>query len=218
MRNEQPGQRAARLVVKLSERYLAIQREAVSRAGCSSEGYPEDEGLHSAYVFEPRLKARTAREQRALLLYVAQEGLVEAVYPFLFSLQEANAKKKDPVFVRLNIAIQFLIDRTFNSAQPVKEAVEDLLLFHQRSYLGNDLRIAAEVLQRTNLKLRALQRSKAIRSSLKRPKERAEPAHDWLPRWQAQYLPEVSHFDAEEDPIWELLSPAEVTHHFRRLG
>jgi len=218
MRDEQPSQRAARLVVKLSERYTAIQREAVSRAGCSSEGNPEDDKKQNAYVFEPRLKVSSVREQRALLLYVAQEGLCDALYPFLVVLQECNSKKKEPVFEKLNLAIQFLIDRRFNKDSPVKEAIEGILQYHRRSYLGNDIRLAAEVLNRTNLKLRVLQRSKATKSSLKRPKERAEPAHDWLPRWSAQYIPEESHFEVEHDPIWELLSPSEVVSHFRRLG
>jgi len=211
--------RASRLVLALTERYNALQRAAVSRAGCSSEGNPggeEDNAL--AYVFEPKLKVRTAREQRALILYVAREGLSEALYPFLLYLQERNARMKEPVFEVLNIAIEFLINRRLNPSQPIKEAVERILAYHPRSYLGNDLSVASEVLKRFNLKLRALSRSKACRSSLKRPKERAEPAHDWLPSWKAQYLPESSHFVEEVDPIWELLSPAEVSFHLGRQG
>jgi len=207
------------IVTVLQSRYDRFcYAEYHSEAGCGSEGSPENLDIHNAYVFEPRFKARTAKEIRALILVIATEGFrMDALYPLLVELQERIVPKKEPVFLPLKISLQFLIDRRFNETQPIKEAIQAILGYHLRSYRGNDLRIAAEILRRTSLKIRALQRSKVKRlGTPKRPKERAEPAHTWLPGWQIQYIPRKDYTNDEEViPIWEILSPVEVLHHYR---
>jgi hypothetical protein len=109
------------------------------------------------------------------------------------------------------------MDRRFNQDQPIRCAVNGILSYTDRSYKGNDRKTGLELLFKTWMKVRALQRSKVKRTAPpKRPKERAEPTHTWLPRWQQQ-AKWVDKPPEPETPIWELLSPVEVAHHFARL-
>jgi len=185
-------------------------------AGCSSEEHPGEKLANTAYVFEPRISVRTSKEARALVLVLAREGVPDAVLPLLIELQDRFSKRKEPVYIRLNIAIQFLVDRRFHPDCPTRKAIEGIMNYKDRSFQGNDLRLATEVLRRSELKIRALQRSKVQRGFPKRPKERAEPAHEWLPGWEKQIISENLTFEEEEDPIWDLLSPTEVAGHFGR--
>jgi len=207
------------LLLKLQTRLESFTKLiSLSWAGCSSEDSQENSDYHDkAYVFEPRIVVRTSKEARALILVLAREGCPEALYPLLISLQERFSKKKESVFQILNVAIQFLIDRRFSPESPTREAIEGILNYQRRSFLGNDLSKGFEILRKSELKIRALQRSKARKSGLpKRPKELAEPTHEWLPSWEKQYKSDPKHFEIEEDPIWELLSPTEVAFHFSR--
>jgi len=207
------------LILKLQTRLNCFLREESRRwAGCSSQETSEGEvSSHTAYAFEPRISARKSREIRALILVLAKEGVPDALIPLLVELQQRMMKKKEAVFQSLCIATQFLIDRRFNSNCPTTEAILGVLGYTERSYQGNDLRLASDVLQRSGLKIRALQRSKVRRTSLpRRPKERAEPAHTWMPSWEKQYQPSPADFEEEEPHICELLSPSEVAFHFGR--
>lgn len=220
-RNRDSGFESSVLLMRLFNRYLAISSRMTGScaAGDLSEVAPEEEQRsHYAYVFEPRLCVRGVRDIRALLLYIVQQDkrTWSCLVPFLLHYQELNWKRKEPAYQAINLAIQFIVDGRFDPSSPIRDAVEGILNYQVRSYLGNDLHRAENVLRFSNLKLRALQHSKAIRSSLKRPKERSSPVHTWLPNWKAQYQPEESHFEEPEDPIWELLSPSEVASHFLR--
>jgi hypothetical protein len=219
---EKEYQLVSTLLLKLQARLDYFAKRSNARwAGCCSEGHPGDsDEPSSAYVVEPKISIRNAREARALILVIAREGKVpDSLYPLLIAYQERIWKFNEPIYIKLKIALQFLLDRRFNNQSPIREAIEAILGFHHRSFFGNDLRLAAEVLRRSELKIRALQRSKIRRAGLpKRPKERAEPAHRWLPSWQKQFDPWLVDFSAEEDPVWELVSPAEVAFHFGRLA
>jgi len=219
---KEPYRTVSTLLLRLQSRLAAfVSRGSESWAGCSSEGtldYPAES--HTAYVIEPRISIRNSREARALVLVLANRGepVPDSLYPLLVAYQERIWKLNEPIYVKLKIALQFLIDRRFNPRAPIKEAIEGLLRFHHRSFEGNDLKLATAVLQRSEVKIRALQRSKVRRAGMpKRPKERAEPAHEWLPSWQKQYQPwPVTTMEEDEDPVWEILSPAEVALHFGR--
>lgn len=216
MKAENANGEISRLRKRNFSRLLSTLLGNTIEAGCSSEDSPEYT-TNTRFVVEPNTGSWRASELRALVLWYAQNqvSIDEADWFTLFSIQEGISKKKDPIFVRLNIAIQFLIDRNFNKENPIKEAVKGILQYTDRSFFGNDLRLVSKVLRQRQLRVRALQTKKAYRSSLKRPKERAEPAHDWLPKWHEQYLPEETHFREEDTPIHELLSPTEVLAHLR---
>lgn len=213
----------SKLLQRLQHRYekYCFRGSHDSWAGCSSEDLSGGtEGVNTAYVFEPRIGIRTSREARALILVLVREERQkwESIIPLLVAYQEKIWKREEPVYVVLKVALQFLIDRGFNANSPIQAAIEGLLNYHPRSFLGNDLKLASEVLHRSEIKIRALQRSK-VRSpgQPSRPKERAEPTHEWLPSWQQQFRrEEVDSWEAEDDPIWEVLSPTEVALHFGR--
>jgi len=204
----------------LTQRLTKFSRLATeSWAGCSSEEHPgNEESTTSTYVVEPRIPVRTSKEARAVILAISENGPTpDALVPLLVALQEKYARTKEPVFVRLNIAIEFLLDRRLNPGAPIKEAIRGILKYTERSFNGNDLKLAQTLLERCSLKIRALQRSKVKQSKVpRRPKERAEPTHEWLPSWQQQYQREEGNYEDPGDPIWELLSPSEVAFHFRR--
>lgn len=191
-------------------------RTVQSWAGCCSEDTPDGEPENStAYVFEPRISARNSREIRALVLAVTLHGVPVALWPLLVHLQERISKKREPVFEKLNLSIQFLLDGALDR-ETAREAVLKLLRYTPRSWKGNDEELALQVLRRSELRIRALQRSKASRSSLKRPKERAEPTHEWLPGWQHQFQSCPGTDWSEEINFVELLSPSEILCHLAR--
>lgn len=208
------------LFQKLAARLAHFQRlETMSWAGCSSEDAQETSDKGKAYVMEPRLSIRNSKEARALILAITRSGMnYDALYPLLFSYQERIKRMKEPIYERLKIALQFLLDRNFSPESPTRQAIEGILHFTERSYNGNDLNLAHEVLRRSEIKIRVLSNSKNRKPGVpKRPKERAEPTHDWLPSWQKQYIAEPPTSSEEDEvPIWELLSPSEVAFHFGR--
>lgn len=210
------------LIQRLTTRWFALNQQGAQRAQAAAPREPRKTAVtpnEFAYAVEPKIPIRNSREARALILAIVEEGFqgLDAWYQILEAYQERIWKLNEPVYIKLKIALQFLLDRRFNASSPIKEAVKAVLRFHPRSYFGNDLRIAAEVLRRIGYRIRALQRSKIKRCGIpKRPREQAKPAHAWLPSWERQYQPWFDNFGEEEPPIWELLSPTEALLHFGR--
>lgn len=218
-RKQRAPEGVSKLLADLSFRfhYALLRSGNQAWAGCSSEDSPDPEQQLSAYVAEPGIAARSSRELRAAVLVLVNEEHGEDVYLVADLIQRRVARMKGEVWTKLKVALQFILDRRFHPDQPVKDAVNGLLNYHPRSYTGNDLNTGVDVLRRTWVRVRALQLSKQRRSGVpKRPKERAEPTHDWLPGWQSQYQPDVLDHQEPEIPIEELLSPAEVAFHFSR--
>jgi len=197
--------------------YALSASTSQSWAGCNSEDSPESEGITHAYVVEPGIRAKSLRDLRALVLVLVNEPCEgKDGYLIYDAIHRKVSLMKDESWNKLKIALEFLLDRRFNEKQPIKEAVNAILHFTHRSYDGNDRQTGLEILKRTWLKVRALQRSKVKRlGAPKRPKEVAEPTHEWLPSWQTQYQ-SVEEPPEPETPIWELLSPVEVAFHFSR--
>jgi len=210
------------LVVALTKRLeysFTSKRSNAKRAGCSSEEYPgELNDLNNAYVAEPILPVRNSKDIRALILCLFKEEKadVDQLKSHLLTLLERCQSKKEVVFEKLSISLNFLINDLHSRRDLNREAVFELLGYTERSYQGNDEKRALGILEKFKLRISARQRSKVRRSSQpKRPKERAEPAHLWLPSWEKQYL-SASYDDQPEYHISELLSPSELIHYLRR--
>lgn len=219
--NQEPSTpaRVSKILAKLLSRleYALSRKLHCSGAGCSSEDSPEYQvEFNNAYVAEPGVRAKSLRDLRALTLVLVNEAQSVDTYLVLDMIQRKVERQKDESWVKLKIALEFLLDRRFNPEQPTKEAVNAILGYTERSYKGNDQKTGLEILQKTWVRVRALQRSKVKSPGTpKRPKERAEPTHEWLPSWKEQYQP-VEQPPEPETPIWELLSPVEVAFHFNR--
>jgi len=212
--------RASPLLARLVSRFQFCVLQRVGNqpwAGCSSEGNPAEDHVNStAYVAEPRIKARSLRDLRALVLVLVNEQLSDDPYLVFTAIWDKLEKRTDRSYEKLKVSLQFLMDRRFNVNQPTQEAVNLMLGYHPRSYTGNDLERGLSILKATLVSIRALQRSKAVTGLPQRPKERAEPTHEWLPSWQQQARTDDDNPDPTGDPIWELLSPVEVVYHLSR--
>jgi len=206
------------LLVRLNH---VVNKVSNSWAGCSSDdSLGNSEEPLQAYVVEPGGIVRNSKEIRALLLVLSKESDDSSrtgIFQHLLSIKEFCDSKKEPIFLKLSIALSFLIDRRFEDVELRNLAVQRILNFKNRSYYGNDEERGTRLISRFKLFVRALQHSKVrLLGVPKRPKERAEPTHEWLPSWQQQFDRNNSSFEEEEDHISDLLSPSEVAFHFGR--
>jgi hypothetical protein len=204
----------------LSRLNHAVRKSSKSWAGCFSEDSQGNlEEKYTAYVVEPGGVARNSKEIRALLLVLSfcDDSLRKGVFQHLVQILEISVKKKDPIFEKISIATSFILNGNFDSHDLRMEAARKILNFKERSYNGNDKERGTRILSCLKLHVRALQHSKVRSTKVpKRPKEKAEPTHEWLPPWQHQFLRESSSFEEEDDHISDLLSPSEVAFHFGR--
>lgn len=186
-------------------------------AGCSSEESLDNSGVSTAYVVEPRIRVTKPKDFRALILVLTLEANPTEAYIVLDALWEKVKTRKTPEWTELKIALQFYLDRRFDENQPTQEAVLAMLGYRRRSYLGNDRKRGMEILRNFRLKVRALQNSKVRRPGMpKRPKERAEPTHEWLPSWQVQSQAFETSVLEDQPELHELLAPSEILHHLSR--
>lgn len=204
----------SKLLLLLEDRYSTLLKKTVeSRAGCCSlETQENEEKETNRMVVEPTIRIRSVKELRAFLLTIVDYDLSWSLKYHLTIL--LDRLPRSPEFDKVKLALNFILDSRFQSIELNREAVKLLLNYRTRSFYGNDLKRGIQTLERIGYKIRVLLSRKVSKSQLKRPKERAEPAHEWLPSWQNQN--KESDWREEEPDIWDLLAPAEVKFHFSK--